>query len=155
MGNTISIGKEQRLTSDSNGGISCPRRGRPRLRRTITSTSESCCYKPCCCPEREGTDISLHPDEIESTRLIDLEGLEQEEVQKRSASRARPRGATCTKHVARLPMHSSTGRVSRWRAAGRRQKGGARNARDKTPPHGIKPDFCVRLRTFKYNCSYG
>ena len=80
MGNTILIGKEQRLTSDSNGGISCPRRGRPRLRRTITSTSESCCYKPCCCPEREGTDISLHPDEIELIRLIDLEGLEQEEA---------------------------------------------------------------------------
>ena len=68
------------MTSDSNGENQCPRRGRPRLRRTINSTSESRCYKPCCCPEAEGTGISLQPDEIELIRLIDLEGLEQEEA---------------------------------------------------------------------------
>ena len=58
----------------------CPRRGRPRLRRTIAGTSESRCYKPCCCPEEEGTGISLQPEEIELIRLIDLDGLEQEEA---------------------------------------------------------------------------
>ena len=39
----------------------CPRRGRPRLPRIINSTSESRCYKSCCCPEEEGEDISLQP----------------------------------------------------------------------------------------------
>ena len=58
----------------------CPRRGRPRLHRTIASNPESRCYKPCCCPEIEGQGISLQPDEIELIRLIDLEGLEQEEA---------------------------------------------------------------------------
>jgi uncharacterized protein len=58
----------------------CPRRGRPRLRRTIASPSESRCYKPCCHPEEESKGISLQPEEIELIRLIDLEGLEQEEA---------------------------------------------------------------------------
>jgi predicted DNA-binding protein (UPF0251 family) len=58
----------------------CPRRGRPRLRRTIAGSPESRCYKPCCCPEEEGQGISLQPDEIELIRLIDLEGLEQEDA---------------------------------------------------------------------------
>jgi len=58
----------------------CPRRGRPRLRRTIAGSPESRCYKPCCCPEEEGHGISLQPDEIELIRLIDLEGLEQEDA---------------------------------------------------------------------------
>ena len=58
----------------------CPRRGRPRLQRTINSASESRCYKPCCCPEKDSVGISLTPDEIELIRLIDLEGLEQEEA---------------------------------------------------------------------------
>jgi predicted DNA-binding protein (UPF0251 family) len=58
----------------------CPRRGRPRMRRIINEASESRCYKPCCCPEEEGEGISLQPEEIELIRLIDLEGLEQEEA---------------------------------------------------------------------------
>jgi predicted DNA-binding protein (UPF0251 family) len=58
----------------------CPRRGRPRLRRIINEASESRCYMPCCCPEEEGDGISLQPEEIELIRLIDLEGLEQEEA---------------------------------------------------------------------------
>jgi uncharacterized protein len=57
----------------------CPRRGRPRMRRTIATTSESRCYKPCC-KAGEGQGISLQPEEIELIRLIDLEGLEQEEA---------------------------------------------------------------------------
>ncbi len=59
----------------------CHRRGRPRLRRTINGNAESRCYKPCCCPEGEGgSGISLRPDELELLRLVDLEGLEQEEA---------------------------------------------------------------------------
>jgi len=57
----------------------CPRRGRPRLRRIIATVSESRCYKPCC-TAGEGQGISLQPEEIELIRLIDLEGLEQEEA---------------------------------------------------------------------------
>ncbi len=57
-----------------------PRRGRPRLRRIINGTSESRCYKPCCCPDEESAGIMLNPDEIELIRLIDLEGLLQEEA---------------------------------------------------------------------------
>jgi uncharacterized protein len=58
----------------------CPRRGRPRLKRIVNEASESRCYKPCCRPEQEGEGISLNLDEIELIRLIDLEGLEQEEA---------------------------------------------------------------------------
>jgi predicted DNA-binding protein (UPF0251 family) len=58
----------------------CHRRGRPRVRRIIEGAGESRCYKPCCCPEQEGTGISFQPEEIELIRLIDLEGLEQEEA---------------------------------------------------------------------------
>lgn len=56
------------------------RRGRPRLRRIISATSESRCYKPCCCPNKDEACIVLNPAEIELIRLIDLEGLEQEEA---------------------------------------------------------------------------
>jgi len=69
------------LAADEKPEVSeCPRRGRPRMQRTIAVTSESRCYKPCCCPEKEGGGISLQPEEIELIRLIDLEGLEQEEA---------------------------------------------------------------------------
>jgi predicted DNA-binding protein (UPF0251 family) len=58
----------------------CSRRGRPRLKRIINGTSDSRCYKPCCCPDDDSKGISLRPDELELVRLIDLEGLEQEEA---------------------------------------------------------------------------
>ncbi|OPY36392.1 MAG: hypothetical protein A4E35_01931 [Methanoregula sp. PtaU1.Bin051] len=67
---------------ETNEGPGCPRRGRPRVRRIIAGLSESRCYKPCCC-EGEGGGILLQPDEIELIRLIDLEGLEQEEAAER------------------------------------------------------------------------
>jgi len=56
----------------------CPRRGRPRIHRIIEGTGGSRCYEFCCQPERDGTVISLVPEEIELVRLIDLDGLEQE-----------------------------------------------------------------------------
>ncbi|WAC05530.1 MAG: DUF134 domain-containing protein [Methanoregula sp.] len=58
----------------------CPRRGRPRIRRIINNGSQSRCYKPCCCPEEDSGGITLRPDELELLRLVDLEGLEQEEA---------------------------------------------------------------------------
>jgi hypothetical protein len=80
MGNLILIRKEREMAADNTSeATECPRRGRPRLRRTIAGSPESRCYKPCCHPE-EGQGISLLPDEIELIRLIDLEGLEQEEA---------------------------------------------------------------------------
>ncbi len=60
--------------------LECPRRGRPRLRRTIIGNQESRCFRPCCCPEESGPGISLLPEEIELIRLIDLDGLDQEEA---------------------------------------------------------------------------
>ncbi len=67
---------------DLDAASACPRRGRPRVRRMIASTSECRCYKPCC-QEMEGQGILLQPEEIELIRLIDLEGLEQEEAAER------------------------------------------------------------------------
>ena len=63
--------------------LHCPRRGRPRVRRIIEGIGESRCYKPCCCLDEENEGISLKPEEIELIRLIDLEGLEQEEAAER------------------------------------------------------------------------
>jgi uncharacterized protein len=59
----------------------CHRRGRPRIRRIIEGgTTDSRCYEPRCCPHEDGIVISLQPEEIELIRLVDLEGLEQEEA---------------------------------------------------------------------------
>jgi predicted DNA-binding protein (UPF0251 family) len=58
----------------------CHRRGRPRVQRIIEGTGEPRCYEPRCCPHEDGIVISLQPEEIELIRLIDLEGLEQEEA---------------------------------------------------------------------------
>lgn len=49
------------------------------MQRTIAGTPECRCYKPWC-REFKGQGILLHPEEIELIRLIDLEGLEQEEA---------------------------------------------------------------------------
>jgi predicted DNA-binding protein (UPF0251 family) len=61
----------------------CHRRGRPRIRRIIEGTGESRCYKPCCCFSEKDEGILLKPEEIELIRLIDLEGLDQEEAAER------------------------------------------------------------------------
>ena len=58
----------------------CHRRGRPRVQRIIEGTGETRCYEPRCCPHEDGIVISLQPEEVELIRLIDLEGLEQEEA---------------------------------------------------------------------------
>jgi len=58
----------------------CHRRGRPRIRRVITSSPGSRCYQPRCCPENVEAVVLLRPEEIELIRLIDIEGLEQEQA---------------------------------------------------------------------------
>ena len=63
--------------------LTCSQRGRPRVRRIIEGLGESRCYKPCCCFNEKDEGISLKPEEIELIRLIDLEGLEQEEAAER------------------------------------------------------------------------
>jgi len=55
-------------------------RGRPRVCRHIEPGSSPRCYAPqCCLPEGEEI-LSLQPEEVEILRLVDLEGLEQEEA---------------------------------------------------------------------------
>ena len=66
--------------SDEMEAPPCHRRGRPRVQRIIEGTGETRCYEPRCCPHEDGIVISLQPEEIELIRLIDLEGLEQEEA---------------------------------------------------------------------------
>lgn len=58
----------------------CHRRGRPRVRRIISGNPESRCYQPRCSLEENHAVISLTPEEIELVRLIDIDGLEQEEA---------------------------------------------------------------------------
>jgi uncharacterized protein len=66
--------------TENEGIIPCHRRGRPRIRRVIEGDSASHCYEPCCSPDENGVVILLKPEEIELIRLVDLEGLEQEEA---------------------------------------------------------------------------
>jgi predicted DNA-binding protein (UPF0251 family) len=66
----------------------CHRRGRPRVRRMISGCPESRCYQPRCSLDENLAVITLNPEEIELVRLIDIEGLEQEEAaQKLAVSR--------------------------------------------------------------------
>lgn len=66
----------------------CHRRGRPRVRRMISGSPESRCFQPRCSLDENPAVISLTPEEIELVRLIDIEGLEQEEAaQKLGVSR--------------------------------------------------------------------
>ena len=56
------------------------RRGRPRIRRRLSENGLLRCYGPRCRVPVELVGVVLLPDEIEVIRLIDLEGLEQEEA---------------------------------------------------------------------------
>jgi uncharacterized protein len=56
------------------------RRGRPRLRRSFEAQSRFRCYAPQCDPGEDGETVVLLPEELEVLRLVDLQGLEQEEA---------------------------------------------------------------------------
>lgn len=113
----------------------CPRRGRPRIRRTIIGNQESRCFRPCCCPEESGLGILLHPEEIELIRLSISKGLSRKRRQHDSGSRARLHGAICMKPGARSLTPWSTGKGSRCPAAQKRLKAGARSVPNDTS-HG-------------------
>jgi len=55
-------------------------RGRPRISRHISLGNLPRCYAPQCCLSEGQEVISLQPDEVEILRLVDLDGLEQEEA---------------------------------------------------------------------------
>lgn len=54
--------------------------GRPRIRRRMGICGPLRCYAPQCQTSEPTGTVTLLPDEIEILRLIDLEGLEQEEA---------------------------------------------------------------------------
>ncbi|MDD1729007.1 MAG: DUF134 domain-containing protein [Methanospirillum sp.] len=58
----------------------CKTRGRPRIRRRIGEHGPWRCYAPQCNTGEDLGSVSLLPEEIELMRLIDLEGMEQEEA---------------------------------------------------------------------------
>ena len=60
--------------------INTPRRGRPRARKGPIGCGPLRCYGPQCEIQDEIERVVLRPDEIEILRLVDLEGLEQEEA---------------------------------------------------------------------------
>lgn len=55
-------------------------RGRPRIPRQIDQTVMNRCYSPDCYPDEAGMAIRLLPEEIELLKLIDVDGLMQEEA---------------------------------------------------------------------------
>ena len=131
----------------------CHRRGRPRIRRIIESGSDSRCYKPCCCPEEEGTGISLQPEEIELIRLVDLEGLEQEEAATRlGVSR---KTAWRDLHEARRKIADAlvNGKGIEMAGCQKLRKAGARSAPAKSPD--FFPTFSGSSIIFKCFRSYG
>ena len=62
------------------GGIPPRRRGRPRIRRRLSEFGNLRCYGPRCLIPMEVETVTLLPEEIEVLRLVDLEGMEQEEA---------------------------------------------------------------------------
>lgn len=56
------------------------RRGRPRARRQPVCSGPFRCFAPQCEISEETGSVTLHPEEIDILRLIDLEGLNQEDA---------------------------------------------------------------------------
>lgn len=56
------------------------RRGRPRVRRCIQTEGPVRCFSPQCQVEDPGVAVELLPEELELLRLVDLQGLDQEEA---------------------------------------------------------------------------
>ena len=65
---------------EAEGAACCRRRGRPRARRLIASETAPRCFLPQCRPAGTTEQVTLLPDEVECLRLVDLEGLQQEEA---------------------------------------------------------------------------
>lgn len=56
------------------------KRGRPRIQRRVSDFGMLRCYGPRCQVPGKDEAVFLLPEEIEVLRLIDLEGMEQEEA---------------------------------------------------------------------------
>jgi len=56
------------------------RRGRPRVRRQMDPGEPHRCYAPECNPVSGGEMVTILPEELELLKLIDLNGLGQEEA---------------------------------------------------------------------------
>ncbi len=65
---------------EAEDGACCRRRGRPRIRRLVASGTAPRCFLPQCRPAETAEQVALLPDELECLRLVDLEGLQQEEA---------------------------------------------------------------------------
>jgi predicted DNA-binding protein (UPF0251 family) len=57
-----------------------PRRGRPRVRRRMELEGPLRCYAPQCNIEKGVETVTLLPEELELLKLVDLNGLGQEEA---------------------------------------------------------------------------
>ncbi|MEN6340981.1 MAG: DUF134 domain-containing protein [Methanospirillum sp.] len=68
------------MNGTGDGKPHCPRRGRPRMNRSIQSEGPLRCFAPQCKTAGDVEPVSLLPAEIEVLRLVDLEGLQQEEA---------------------------------------------------------------------------
>ena len=68
------------MMSVANGPGPQRRRGRPRIQRRVSDSGTLRCYGPRCQIPDERESVNLLPEEIEVLRLIDLEGMEQEEA---------------------------------------------------------------------------
>ncbi len=55
-------------------------RGRPKTPRRIGCKPRIMCFKPCGIPMKEIETIELALEELEALRLVDVEGLHQEEA---------------------------------------------------------------------------
>ena len=65
---------------ESQESVNSKKRGRPRIRRRMGEHGQWRCYAPQCNTGTESGSVSLLPEEIELLRLIDLEGMDQEEA---------------------------------------------------------------------------
>lgn len=65
---------------DAEDGACCRRRGRPRARRLVAAGTAPRCFLPQCRPAEAAEQVALLPDELECLRLVDFEGLQQEEA---------------------------------------------------------------------------
>ena len=65
---------------ESPDSVQCRKRGRPRIRRRMGEHERWRCYAPQCSDGEVTGSVFLLPEEIELLRLIDLEGMDQEEA---------------------------------------------------------------------------
>ncbi|MDT8356925.1 MAG: DUF134 domain-containing protein [Methanomicrobiaceae archaeon] len=60
------------------------KRGRPRVSRILSGDLSGRCFTPCPPANRDGETVLLRREELETLRLVELEGLEQEAAASRT-----------------------------------------------------------------------